>query len=96
LQIEGIGEQTAEALAEYFHAPATRLMIDQLLRSGLVVPCAGKKPDPLAGRVFLFTGTLQTLSREEAKQLVKAYGGQVATSISHRVTDVVVGEKCGK
>jgi DNA ligase (NAD+) len=95
LQIEGIGEQTAEALAEYFHAPATRLMIDQFLRSGLVVHVPEKSQAPLAGRVFLFTGTLQTLSREEAKQLVKAHGGQVATSISHRVTDVVVGEKAG-
>ena len=95
LQIEGIGEQTAEALAEYFHAPATRLMIDQFHRSGLVVHVPEKSQAPLAGRVFLFTGTLQTLSREEAKQLVKAHGGQVATSISHRVTDVVVGEKAG-
>ena len=95
LHIEGIGEQTAESLVEYFQDPATREMIDQLLRSGFVVLAQEKSRTSLAGRVFLFTGTLPTLSREEAKQLVKAHGGQVATSISQRVTDVVVGEKAG-
>ncbi len=50
---------------------------------------------PLTGRVFLFTGTLAGLSRDEAKQMVKNLGGQVASSISQRVTDVVVGAKAG-
>ena len=44
---------------------------------------------------FSLYRNLQTLSREEAKQMVRANGGQVATSISQRVTDVVVGEKAG-
>ena len=95
LHIEGIGDQTAESLFEYFQEPATREMVDQLLRSGFVVQPPEKGPAALAGRVFLFTGSLQTLSRDEAKQLVKAHGGQVATSISQRVTDVVVGDKAG-
>jgi DNA ligase (NAD+) len=95
LHIEGIGEQTAEALWDYFQDPVTREMIDQLLRSGLVVQSQEKSQTSLSGRIFLFTGTLQSLSRDEAKQLVKARGGQVATSIGQRVTDVVVGEKAG-
>ncbi len=95
IQIEGIGEQTADSLVEYFQEPANRQMVDELLQSGLVVQSQEKKRTPLIGRVFLFTGTLQTLSREEAKQLVRANGGQVATSISQRVTDVVVGENAG-
>lgn len=93
--IEGIGEQTAESLAEYFHDPGNRAAIEQLLALGLVIRSQEVGPASLDGRVFLFTGTLKTLSREEAKQLVKAQGGQVATSIGHRVTDVVVGEKAG-
>jgi len=94
-QIEGIGEQTAESLFEYFQDSSTREMLDQLLEAGLVVQSQEKSQASLAGRVFLFTGTLRTLSREEAKQLVKMHGGQVATGISHRVTDLVVGEKAG-
>ena len=94
-QIEGVGEQTAESLFEYFQDSATREMLDQLLDAGLVVQAQEKSQASLAGRVFLFTGTLRTLSREEAKQLVKLHGGQVATGISHRVTDLVVGEKAG-
>lgn len=95
LHIEGIGEQTADSLVEYFHDPATVEMVAELLHEGLNIQSQVRSDTPLKGRVFLFTGTLATLSREEAKQLVKAGGGQVATSIGHRVTDVVAGEKAG-
>jgi len=61
----------------------------------LVIQPVAVKQETLTGRVFLFTGTLHAVSREEAKQLVKAQGGQVASSMSHRVTDVVAGEKAG-
>lgn len=96
--IEGIGEQTAESLCAYFEDQENREMIAQLADLGVVVLAEMTEETSrtsLDGRVFLFTGTLQTLSRDEAKQLVKAHGGQVATSISQRVTDVVVGDKAG-
>ena len=95
LQIEGLGEQTAASLCDYFADPDNRAMIDQLLRIGLEILPREQSRTLLHGRVFLFTGTLSNLSREEAKQLVKGLGGQVATSISQRVTDVVVGDKAG-
>ncbi len=50
---------------------------------------------PLDGRVFLFTGTLSSLSRNEAKQRVKILGGQVVSAISKRVTHLVAGDKSG-
>lgn len=95
LQIEGVGEQTAASLCDYFADPDNRAMIDQLLQAGLKILPREQGRTLLHGRIFLFTGTLTTLSREEAKQLVKGQGGQVATSISGRVTDVVVGDKAG-
>ncbi len=96
LQVEGVGKQVASALRAYFEDPAFRQMMDRLFEAGFVIlPAAVKKAQPLANRTFLFTGSLPSLSREEAKQLVKAQGGQVASSLSHRVTDVVVGEKAG-
>ena len=95
LAIEGIGEQVAEAVSRYFADPAVQEMMETFFLSGLVFTSSTQEPLPLAGRVFLFTGTLQAVSREEAKQLVKARGGQVASAISQRVTDVVAGEKAG-
>lgn len=95
LQLEGIGEQTASALVEYFSAPATREMVSRLLEVGFAIEAEQVNTQPLAGRVFLFTGTLAGLSREEAKQLVKKLGGQVASALSQRVTEVVVGAKAG-
>jgi DNA ligase (NAD+) len=95
LQVDGIGEQTADSLAAYFQDQGNREMIGQLAGLGVVVRAESSDQTFLDGRVFLFTGTLQALSREEAKQLVKAHGGQVATSIGQRVTDVVVGDKAG-
>ncbi len=95
LAIEGIGEQAAASLVDYFSDPSTREMIDQLLAEGLTIlpPVEGKQP--LTGRVFLFTGTLNSMGRSEAKQIVKELGGQVVSGLSSRVTDFVAGEKAG-
>lgn len=95
LAVEGIGEQTAASLESYFADPQVRYLLDRLLEAGLTIEPAIRATLPLTGRVFLFTGTLAGLSRDEAKQMVKNLGGQVASSISQRVTDVVVGAKAG-
>ena len=96
MEIEGIGEQVADSLVDYFSDPATREMIHDLLEAGLTVqPAASSGTNPLEGRVFLFTGRLMTLSRNEAKQMVRDLGGQVVSGFSNRVTDVVAGEKPG-
>jgi DNA ligase (NAD+) len=95
LDIEGIGGQAAESLARYFADPAARTMIDELLDAGLEIVVEEERAGQLEGRVFLFTGSLASMSRNEAKQKVKFLGGQVASSVSGRVTDVVAGEKPG-
>ncbi|MBM9537220.1 NAD-dependent DNA ligase LigA [Desulfobulbus alkaliphilus] len=95
-RVDGIGEQVAASLSLFFQDPDVHRMIERLEKAGLVVVAADKgRSQPLAGRVFLFTGSLQTMSREEAKRSVKVRGGQVANTVSERVTDVVVGEKAG-
>jgi len=95
LDVEGIGEQVAASLVDYFSDPATRNMIEELLSLGIHFhqPEQGKRL--LDGRVFLFTGSLASMSRNEAKQLVKELGGQVVSGLSGRVTDLVAGEKAG-
>lgn len=95
MEIEGIGEQAATSLVDYFVDPGTRDMIREVLAAGVrIEPEAGVGKE-LDDRVFLFTGSLSSMSRNEAKQRVKTLGGQVVSSVSGRVTDLVAGEKAG-
>jgi len=95
LHIDGVGTQTADSLVDFFQDSENRRMLDELHRAGVHITTTIQEAGGLEGRVFLFTGTLQQFSRDEAKALVKRHGAQVASSLSHRVTDVVVGEKAG-
>lgn len=95
LNVEGIGEQVANSLVDYFSDSSTRAMIEDLLREGLTILPPAKGVKPLAGRVFLFTGSLKSMGRNEAKQIVKELGGQVVSGLSNRVTDLVAGDKAG-
>lgn len=98
LHIEGIGEQMAASLVDYFQDPTVREMLSRLESLGVRVQ--EEKPGAqtrggLNGCVFLFTGTLAHLSRHEAKARIKELGGQVASGISRKVTHVVLGESPG-
>jgi DNA ligase (NAD+) len=97
LDIEGIGPQTAQSIREYFHDPEVKKMMSRLMSFGFVFVSAAKEQgeQPLAGLVFLFTGSLAAMSRDEAKVRVKERGGKVASQVSKKVTHVVVGEKPG-
>ena len=98
LEIDGIGDQAAGSITEYFSDPDVRTMFERLHQAG-VVPESGRPTpmddQPLSGLVFLFTGTLASLSRTEAKKLVKDQGGQIATTVTQKMTHLVAGEKAG-
>lgn len=96
LAVEGIGEQAATALLSYFQDPRVHAMLHRFRAAGLVIEHEKPTKAVLAGRVFVFTGSLETISRNEAKQLVKQLGGQIASDIGKRVTDVVVGANAGE
>ncbi|XOF34472.1 MAG: NAD-dependent DNA ligase LigA [Candidatus Electrothrix sp. YB6] len=98
LAVEGIGEQAAMSLTEYFSNNENRKMIETLLELGLTIETAvqgNTENNPLEGAIFLFTGTLSRMSRNEAKQLVKDQGGRVVSGLSKKVTHLVAGEKAG-
>ncbi|MHB1349027.1 MAG: NAD-dependent DNA ligase LigA [Desulfobulbaceae bacterium] len=95
LEVEGIGQQAAVSLVDYFGDPQVRAMLGRLFAAGLEIVPEESSGRQLDGRVFLFTGTLAALSRNEAKQRVKALGGQVVSALSSRVTDLVAGDKPG-
>ncbi|MCK5324223.1 MAG: NAD-dependent DNA ligase LigA, partial [Desulfobulbaceae bacterium] len=96
-EIEGVGKQVAGSLSKYFDDPSVREMLGRLTALGMkIIPSAPAAEElPLAGRVFLFTGSLKSFSRSEAKVRVKELGGHVASSISKKVTHVVCGQKPG-
>jgi DNA ligase (NAD+) len=97
LEIEGIGPQTAKSIRDYFQDPETKEMLSQLTNFGLIIASSKKSPgeSPFAGLVFLFTGSLGAMSRDEAKVRVKERGGKVASQVSKKVTHVVAGDKPG-
>jgi DNA ligase (NAD+) len=95
LAVEGIGEQAAMSLIEYFSNSENRTMIESLLGLGLTIETVVQESTPLEGAIFLFTGTLSQMSRNEAKQLVKDLGGRVVSGLSKKVTHLVAGEKAG-
>ncbi|MGQ9920238.1 MAG: NAD-dependent DNA ligase LigA [Desulfobacca sp.] len=96
LQVEGIGPQVAGSIREYFQSERTRALLQKLAAAG-VQPQAPARPQaaPLAGKTFVFTGGLKKFSRDEAKALVTALGGKVASSVSAKTDYVVVGAEPG-
>ncbi|MBM9603437.1 NAD-dependent DNA ligase LigA [Desulfopila inferna] len=96
LQIEGIGLRTAQSLSAYFADSRTRDILKRLEAVG-VSPTAPQRPVAglLSGKSFLFTGSLEMLSRSEAKKRVKENGGEVSTSVSKKLTHVVAGSSPG-
>lgn len=99
--IEGIGPEISRNIIEYFSIDRNRQVIEKLRRAGVrltqrpEVSKAQPSPAPLSGKTFVITGTLPTLSREEAKALIKRYGGKVTDSVSRKTDYLVVGESAG-
>ncbi len=97
LEIEGIGEQAAASILDFFNSARGRELLNRLDEIGVhpAPPAADAGGQSLAGFVILFTGGLENLSRDEAKKLVKEHGGQIATSVTQKTTHIVAGEKAG-
>ncbi|OQX07539.1 MAG: DNA ligase (NAD(+)) LigA [Desulfobulbaceae bacterium A2] len=95
LLVEGIGVERAEAVYNRCREADFVELLDRLRQVGLELRQQRQEAGPLSGRVFLFTGGLAGMSRDEAKRHVLALGGQVAATLSGAVTDVVVGDKPG-
>ncbi|MBR2351275.1 MAG: NAD-dependent DNA ligase LigA [Clostridia bacterium] len=94
--VRDIGEVTAAALCEFFADDATRALCDRLIAAGVLTEAVAEKPaDTLAGLTFVLTGTLPTMSRDEASALIKRAGGKVSGSVSKKTSYVVAGEEAG-
>jgi DNA ligase (NAD+) len=98
-QVRGVGEAIAEAVAGFFAEGKNRKLLERLEQLGLNFrePAAaeGGSQGPLAGQTYVITGTLPSLSRAKAKELIEAAGGRVTDGLSKQTTAVVVGADAG-
>jgi len=96
LSINGIGPQIAESLITFFDDPRNQDRIHRLLQEGIQLEGPSLSPaSPIAGKTFVFTGTLSSLKRSEAKELIIRNGGRVASSVGEGVDCLVVGASPG-
>ena len=95
--IRGVGPAIAEAALGFVAEPRNRKLIERLEDLGLTMeePIAAASGGPLAGQTFVITGTLPSLSRQKAAELIEAAGGSVADSVSKKTTALVVGADAG-
>ena len=96
LAIDGIGPAVAEALGDFFHEPHNRAVWDDLLSEVSPPPYIVETRDsPVAGKTVVFTGKLETMSRDEAKAQAERLGAKAAGSVSAKTDLVVAGPGAG-
>ncbi len=96
LSIKGIGEKTAKSIKAFFEDERNLKNIERLLNAGITFEeVKPKEGSPIAGKTFVFTGALKSMTREKAKKMVIEKGGRVASQVSRNVDYVVVGESPG-
>ena len=96
-QIPDIGMTTAACIREFFDNPKNTAILDTLKELGvnMAVTAQNAAPQTLAGKTFVITGTLPTMGRREAQELIEKHGGKCAGSVSKRTTYVIAGDAAG-
>lgn len=94
--IEDFGDVTAQCVLNFFSHPQNIELCRRLTEAGLVTVAVAKKADDtLGGKTFVLTGTLPTMTRDEASALIKEHGGKLSGSVSKKTSYVVAGEDAG-
>jgi DNA ligase (NAD+) len=98
MEVEGIGPDRADAIAEWFADDENRRLIDELRELGLrlqLAPSERPSEGPLTGSTYVITGTLERWSRAQAQAALEALGAKVVNSVSAKTTGLVVGDEAG-
>ena len=97
--VEGIGPVVAEQVGAFFHQAGNRKVIAELRKQGVEWPAMPKRAaagaQPLAGKTFVLTGTLESMTRDDAKERIQSLGGKVSGSVSAKTHYVVAGSEPG-
>jgi DNA ligase (NAD+) len=98
-EVPDIGPVVAAQISAFFQQPHNRQVIEDLLAQGISWPRRSRrtKPaaQPLSGKVFVVTGTLSSMTREQAKERIRANGGKVSESVSRKTSFLVCGADPG-
>jgi DNA ligase (NAD+) len=96
-QIEGIGPNIAEAIVDWFAQPGNRTVLNKIHNAGVWPRSIQSKPlsNSLSGYIFVITGTLPGLTREQVKALITENGGKVSETVSNKTNFIVAGENPG-
>lgn len=98
MEINGIGEKSAESLEEWFGDAKNRELLRRLEEEGVEIIVPEKKAvasSAFDGKIFVLTGELSSFTRDEAKAMIKEKGGSVSSSVSRKTDYVVAGENPG-
>ena len=94
--IEGVGDKIAKSVYEYFHNDENLKMLDEFVSLGFEFKNDNmNKTDELSGKTFVLTGTLQTMTRDEASDKIKLRGGKTSSSVSKNTSYVIAGANPG-
>jgi DNA ligase (NAD+) len=85
----------AESLGKYFKDQANQRLIKNLQRAGVQIQPQAKTKQSLANKTYVLTGTLSTMTRDEAKEKIRQKGGAVTSGVSAKTTAVIAGDKPG-
>ena len=95
-RVNEVGPRVSQAIREFFDEETNRRLVEHLREAGLMFTAEKrKKSSELEGLTFVLTGTLPSLSREDAKTKIEAAGGRVSGSVSKKTSYVVAGEEAG-
>ena len=95
-EIEGIGAVVAESIVEWFARPANQKLLDKFQKNGIKPQSAYPPKGPLSGTSLVVTGSLETMSREEAAARIRAAGGRFQSSVGKDTNYLVVGGNVGE
>ncbi len=96
--INGVGDKVAKSIIEFFKDKKNVLYIAKLLKNGVAIgrqKVEKREHGKLAGQTFVLTGTLDSMSRDEAREKIKTLGGEVSGSVSKNTSAVVAGAEPG-
>ncbi|MBA3850202.1 MAG: DNA ligase (NAD(+)) LigA [Opitutus sp.] len=95
IRVEGFGEKTAAAVHAWLSDESNRRLVRELIAAGLEPAAPAATGSVFAGKVFVLTGTLPMLSREQATAMIEAAGGKASGSVSRKTSYVLAGEEAG-
>jgi len=95
--INDIGPKVAESIFNFFHDKENTKLVDDLFANGVKIQkfLGQQSGGKLSGRIFVLTGSMEAMGRDEAKEKIRALGGEVSESVSKKTTYVVAGESAG-